>query len=421
MPERWVLLRTAITRNVNKKKALLFGREILFILAIYFLYQLAYLLVGRLYPQEEHKKAALRNAHNLVKFETVVGLHYLELLIQHFYVKVLNIAILMKGINAFYLGFHLPVSLCYFFHLAYSRVANEKRSTTRTVFRSDSSSPNSPHSAPLQIIVESSQTTETDTIDEKLERKPNTVDTSSLLQSDSSKGSRTFRSCVHTTWTKTKNLASLRVSVRDYKRFRWSLFIMHLMFAITIIVFPVAPPRMLPEKGYVDTIIMYSRTDITKTEERFGVNPYAAMPSLHFSYALFVGIGYYFFAIRRWLRVLGVAYTIWVGFVIVITGNHYFMDSIGALIYCSIAVYLSGLIVNYTSRHEWRIVTWLENKCQAGYERIFGKEEEVIESEEQQLIVEGEERGNNNVHITQGRGNRVGRTAADRGRRRARQ
>jgi membrane-associated phospholipid phosphatase len=167
------------------------------------------------------------------------------------------------------------------------------------------------------------------------------------------------------------------------------------MFGITIILLPTAPPRMLPEEGYVDTIIMYSRTDITKTEERLGVNPYAAFPSLHFSYALFVGIGYYFFATKRWLRTLGVIYTITVGLVIVITGNHYFIDSIGALLYCSLAVYLSGIIVRHTSKRKWKIVARIEDTGEAFYHKIFGSDEghnrEEVVGEHQRLLNEPEE------------------------------
>jgi len=380
-------VRLFLLKNVNTRKALLFGREIIFILAMYFLYQLCFLLTGRLYPEEQHKEVALKNAHNLVKFETAVGLHFLELSLQDLFVRILDIAILMKFINAFYLGLHLPVSLFFFFHLAYSRISNQKTIVSKTTYSTTSDNTNSsnnsalasPNSAPLEVVVDRSTVTTiySDTPDESLslaasEDNGDSKETTFVAASTDSRGTSKYRSCTTRIWREVKNLGSLRISVRDYKRFRWSLAVIHLMFGITIIAFPVAPPRMLPDKGYVDTIIIYSRTDITKTEERLGVNPYAAMPSLHFTYALFVGIGYYFFAMKRWLRVLGVAYTITVGFIIVITGNHYFSDAIAALIYTSIAVWLSRVIVNFTSKRRFKSIEWIENKCEALYRRIFG-------------------------------------------------
>ena len=53
---------------------------------------------------------------------------------------------------------------------------------------------------------------------------------------------------------------------------------------------PVAPPRFFPELGFVDTMALYSQASYQAQEVRLFVNPYAALPSLHFGWALLLGL-----------------------------------------------------------------------------------------------------------------------------------
>lgn len=92
--------------------------------------------------------------------------------------------------------------------------------------------------------------------------------------------------------------------------------------------YPLAPPRMLD--GYVDTIArwgpaIYARSDVASV-----ANQYAAMPSLHFGWAVLVAYGVVA-ALRkpgRWLVVLHPLVTL---AAIVLTANHYWLDAIVAL------------------------------------------------------------------------------------------
>ncbi|MCS7051956.1 MAG: phosphatase PAP2 family protein, partial [Thermomicrobium sp.] len=57
-------------------------------------------------------------------------------------------------------------------------------------------------------------------------------------------------------------------------------------------------------------------------------NPFAAMPSLHVAFAMFVCIGL-FRVSRRWpLRIGGVLYAIAMTIAVIGTGNHYVLDCI---------------------------------------------------------------------------------------------
>ncbi len=91
--------------------------------------------------------------------------------------------------------------------------------------------------------------------------------------------------------------------------------------------FPTAPPR-LAGLGLEDTVT--SRAHINLTSDLLGslYNPIAAVPSMHFGYALVVGALVALVARQPVLRMLGVLYPPLVLLVIVATGNHFFFDAL---------------------------------------------------------------------------------------------
>ena len=105
-------------------------------------------------------------------------------------------------------------------------------------------------------------------------------------------------------------------------------FIAVLVFALL----PTAPPRMIFTSGVADINFLQGvRTAIF--ENGLLANPFAAMPSLHFGYALFIGIMLYTLAQGRWVRYLGFVYAVIVVVTIVATGNHFIVDAVaGALV-----------------------------------------------------------------------------------------
>jgi hypothetical protein len=96
---------------------------------------------------------------------------------------------------------------------------------------------------------------------------------------------------------------------------------------VVYVVFPAAPPR-LSGLGFADTVT--DSAGINLSSESLGslYNPFAAVPSLHFGYALIVGAAVYALASRRWLRLLGLAYPPFMLFTIVATGNHFILDAV---------------------------------------------------------------------------------------------
>ena len=98
--------------------------------------------------------------------------------------------------------------------------------------------------------------------------------------------------------------------------------------ALTVyVLFPAAPPR-LAGLGFADTVTQGAHVNLSSDMLGSLYNPFAAVPSLHFGYALIVGAAVGLLASRRWVRVLGWAYPAFMLLTIVGTGNHFFFDAI---------------------------------------------------------------------------------------------
>lgn len=89
---------------------------------------------------------------------------------------------------------------------------------------------------------------------------------------------------------------------------------------------PVAPPRMLPGLGFVDTAMRYGESVY---QNGLAADQLSAMPSVHVAWAVIVG--YYTVTISpsrwRWIAAVHTALTI---FVVVATANHWWLDGIVA-------------------------------------------------------------------------------------------
>jgi hypothetical protein len=99
--------------------------------------------------------------------------------------------------------------------------------------------------------------------------------------------------------------------------------------AIALVVYalyPTAPPR-LAGIGIADTVTLHTSVNLNSALLGELYNPIAAVPSLHFGYALVVGIAVAALARRRSVRILGALYPPVMLIVIVATGNHFWVDA----------------------------------------------------------------------------------------------
>ncbi len=93
------------------------------------------------------------------------------------------------------------------------------------------------------------------------------------------------------------------------------------------VLFPLAPPRMMVDH-FVDTIKAFGPAFYASREFANFYNPYAAMPSLHFSWTLLFGV-LFLRTPNKWIKGLGVLYPTLTLLAITITANHYLMDAVG--------------------------------------------------------------------------------------------
>ncbi|WP_205856560.1 phosphatase PAP2 family protein [Phytoactinopolyspora endophytica] len=94
--------------------------------------------------------------------------------------------------------------------------------------------------------------------------------------------------------------------------------------------YPLAPPRLLPGTGFVDTIRVHETWgSVTSGDMQELSNQYAAMPSMHAGWSMWCGIIIVMFARRRWTQILGALYPLTTLVVIMATANHFVLDAVG--------------------------------------------------------------------------------------------
>jgi hypothetical protein len=118
---------------------------------------------------------------------------------------------------------------------------------------------------------------------------------------------------------------------QTYPFVRTTLLLVSAVALVGYLTFPTAPPRLSVD-------LLSNGTDRLPVNINKGLvsdlyNPYAAVPSMHAAYALVVGAASLLQG-RHWLiRVAGLAYPLFVVFIVVATGNHFLFDvGVGALV-----------------------------------------------------------------------------------------
>lgn len=120
---------------------------------------------------------------------------------------------------------------------------------------------------------------------------------------------------------------------RIYRGMRTALFATTLIGLAGFYLYPLAPPRLLPQFGYIDTLAKYhtwgSLADPNVAEH---TNQFAAMPSLHIGWAVWCAVALWYCAKPLSLRILGLLYPVATLMVIVGTANHFILDAVGGLV-----------------------------------------------------------------------------------------
>jgi hypothetical protein len=137
-------------------------------------------------------------------------------------------------------------------------------------------------------------------------------------------------------------LVTLGTLVWLYRRFpnsypvwRTTLVVGTMLALVGFATFPLMPPRLLDLHdsagwGFVDTMVDYPALWSFQSETMASIsNQFAAMPSLHCGWAMWACAAMWPHLQAWWSRALAVAYPLATIAVVVITGNHFFLDAAG--------------------------------------------------------------------------------------------
>ena len=127
------------------------------------------------------------------------------------------------------------------------------------------------------------------------------------------------------------------------------------------VLFPTAPPRMLTDLGFIDTL---EKTADVNFNSGFIINfsnPFAAVPSVHTCFSLIIGTSCFFLVRRPAIRFLWLFYPCLIVFSIVATGNHFWLDAILGALLAGVALGVAWTIERFhptlpaSARHRMRL------------------------------------------------------------------
>ncbi|MCU1599425.1 MAG: hypothetical protein JWO22_134 [Frankiales bacterium] len=115
-----------------------------------------------------------------------------------------------------------------------------------------------------------------------------------------------------------------------YRRARNALVLCNVVGLIVFFLYPVAPPRLLPDGGFVD-VVAQSGTWGAGNGAVQHPNEYGSMPSLHTAWAVWVALTVTAMTRSGRWRVLGWLHVLLTVVFVIITGNHYLVDVVAGV------------------------------------------------------------------------------------------
>lgn len=126
------------------------------------------------------------------------------------------------------------------------------------------------------------------------------------------------------------------------------------------LLFPLAPPRMMD--GFVDTMARYGPSIYPANPLDGAANQIAAMPSLHFAWALIEAIAVVAVLSSRWRWVV-VVHPVLMTLSIIATANHWWIDAAMAAFLVVIGIGIWRLLMVWVGDRRW---SWTAMRFQAG-------------------------------------------------------
>ena len=127
--------------------------------------------------------------------------------------------------------------------------------------------------------------------------------------------------------------------------------------AVVFALYPLALPRFMPGLGMTDTVTLLGLDPAPNSDSAISYNRFAAMPSLHYAWALLVMIGAFKLG-GTWLKFAGFLYQAIMFVAIIATANHYVLDAIAGAVLLLVAVYAA----RQWNRYDRQLAQWALNR-----------------------------------------------------------
>jgi len=118
------------------------------------------------------------------------------------------------------------------------------------------------------------------------------------------------------------------------------------------VLYPTAPPRMLPELGFSDSVSEFTGVSSDASVNAL-FNPYAAVPSMHVGFALMLALPMIRMAKRRWVQVVWALYPPLVTLVVVVTANHWVLDAVAGAAVAAVSALAAQTVFARVRPYAW--------------------------------------------------------------------
>lgn len=145
-----------------------------------------------------------------------------------------------------------------------------------------------------------------------------------------------------------------------YRSFRNLMAFSTFTGLIIHLLFPLAPPRMMD--GFVDTMARYGPAIYPANPLEGAANQIAAMPSLHFAWAMIEAIAVVSVLTSRWRWVV-VIHPVLMTLAIIATANHWWIDAAAAAFLVVTGIALWRVLTAWVGDRRW---SWTSMRFQAG-------------------------------------------------------
>src|SRR3954469_19484181 len=151
----------------------------------------------------------------------------------------------------------------------------------------------------------------------------------------------------------TCTLAFIYLFRNEHYYFVRNMFMVAMGLALVgYLVYPTAPPRMLPELGFSDSVADFTGVSSDASLNAL-YNPYAAVPWMHVGFALMLGVPMLRMARRRWAKALWGAYAPVVCGVVVVTANHWVFDAATGALAAPVAALAADTLLARVRPQTW--------------------------------------------------------------------